>query len=185
LAELSDALVVAVSEERGTISIAQHGQLQQIEAAGLAARLRLFYEDKSKSEPIAFWDHGVTRNFGWKLAALSLACVLWLLFAYRVETIRRTFVVPIEYRNLLETWVIDDPRPTRAELTLSGSERAFDMLDASDLIVSFNLDRVRSETPYSFKTEAHLKGLPEALNVNQIRPASVTIRVHRKPLVEP
>ena len=180
LAELSDALVVVVSEERGTISVAQHGQIQQIKPAELSTRLQLFYQDQSKSKQTVVWQRGVTRNFSWKLAALILACILWLLFAYRVETVRKTLVVPIEYRNLPETWVIDDPRQTRAELTLSGSERAFDLLDANDLTISFDLDQVRSERPYSFRTEASLKGLPDELDVNQIRPESVRITVRRK-----
>jgi diadenylate cyclase len=180
LAELSDALVVVISEERGTISVAQHGQIREIKPAELSTRLKLFYQDQSKSEQSVVWLRGVTRNFGWKLAALSLACVAWLLLAYRVETIRRTYVVPIEYRNLPETWIIGDPKPTRAELTLSGSERAFDMLDPGDLTISFNLGQVQSEMPYSFRTEVHLRGLPNELNVNQIRPENVTVTVHRK-----
>jgi hypothetical protein len=181
LAERSDALVIVVSEERGTISVAQHGRLQQIESAELTTRLERYYRDRIEPNNTPAWHHGMTRDLGLKLMALSLACILWLLVAYRVETIHRTFVVPIEYRNLPETWGIDEPRTTRAELTLSGSERAFDMLDASELTVSFDLDQVRPEAPFSLRTEDNLKGLPDELDVSQIRPENVTITVRRKP----
>ncbi|HUG70131.1 MAG TPA: diadenylate cyclase, partial [Pirellulaceae bacterium] len=185
LAERCDALIVVISEERGTISIAEQGELREIRPAELTSHLERYYEACSASPQGTPWQLGLKHNLGLKLAALLLASGLWLLFAYRVETIQRTFVVPIEYRNLPENWVIDEPRRTRAELTLAGSERALDMLDASSLAVSFELSHVRSETPYSLRTESSLKGVPDQLSVNQIQPREVQLTVRRKPVDEP
>jgi uncharacterized protein (TIGR00159 family) len=184
LAERCDAMIVVISEERGTISIAEQGELREIKPAELTSHLERYYEACSAPSQETPWQLGLKHNIGLKLTALLMACGLWLLFAYRVETIQRTFVVPIEYRNLPENWVIDEPRQARAELTLSGSERALDMLDASSLAVSFELSHVRSETPYSLDTELSLKGVPAQLSVNQIQPREVKLTVRRKPLDE-
>lgn len=179
LAERCDALILVVSEEQGTISVVQHGKLRQVEPAELTTTLERYYFGRFEPGKQA-WYQSVTRDVGLKLAALCMACVLWLLVAYRVDTIQKTIVVPIEYRNLSEDLVIDEPRPTRAELTLSGSERAFDVLDASKLSVTFDLKNVRAEKKYSVRAEDKLKGLPAELTVKQIRPPKVEIFVRRK-----
>lgn len=184
LAECSDALVLAVSEEHGTISVAQRERLRTINSAELKAQLERYYQTQFKPKKKPNWYRSLTRDIGVKAAALGIACILWLLFAYRVETIQRTFVVPIEYRNLPEELVIDEPHPTRAELTLFGSERAFDLLDTSSLIVSFDVSHVRSESPYLLPAEDSLKNVPAELSVNTIRPRVVQITVHRKPAGE-
>ncbi len=180
LSERCDALVLAVSEERGTISVAEHDKLREIESAELTARLERYYQDLFEPETKRQRYRRAAHSIGLKVAALSMASVLWLLFAYRMETIHRTFNLPIEYRNLPADWVIDEPRVTRAELTLSGSERAFDILDATSLRVSFDLSHIQSETPYSLRTASNLKNLPDDVKVNQIKPSEVTIKVRRK-----
>jgi hypothetical protein len=47
--------------------------------------------------------------------------------------------------------------PVNAELTLTGSERGFDLLDASSLSASFDLSQVQLETPYSFDVEKSIQ----------------------------
>jgi uncharacterized protein (TIGR00159 family) len=180
LSERCDALVFAVSEERGTISVAEHEELREIASAELTARLKRYYQDRFEPETKRQQYRRVAHGIGLKVAALSMASILWLLFAYRMETIHRTFNLPIEYRNLPADWVIIEPRATRAELTLSGSERAFDVLDASSLRVSFDLSHIRSETPYLLRTASNLKDLPSDVKVNQIKPSEVTVTVRRK-----
>jgi len=181
LAEQCDAIVIVVSEERGTISVAEHDKLREVRPAELVSRLRQYYENHAEPHTKSPWYAGITRDIEFKLAAIGLACACWLLFAYRVETIQRTYVVPIEYRNLPESWVIDEPRRTSAELTLTGSERGFDQLDASSLSVSFDLSHVQLATPYSFDVDQSLKGVPSELSVNQVQPESVRLQVRRKP----
>jgi hypothetical protein len=179
LAERCDAMVMVVSEESGTLSVAHHGRLRQIAASDLTIWIKDHYRDRSDAVRKPFRYRETMHSVGRKLAALVMACILWVLFASRVETIQRTFIVPIEYRNLPETWVIDDPRPTRAELTLSGSERAFDMLDVSNLAISLDLEHLRSAKAHTLRTQEHLKDLPAELKVHQIRPAVVTITARR------
>ncbi|MBS1113072.1 MAG: putative rane protein, partial [Nitrospirae bacterium] len=83
LSERSDAICIVVSEERGTISIAQGEQIREVTAAALKGDLVSYYLSKKpakKSGPIALW---LKENTKEKVIAILLACVLWIIFGYQ------------------------------------------------------------------------------------------------------
>jgi diadenylate cyclase len=170
-----------VSEERGTISLAERGQLREIHPRELISCLERAPASRTApaTEGAPKW-FSMMRHPELKLAALLSAVVLWLLFAYQVDTIQRTLMVPIEYRNLPEGWVVEEPRQRFVEVTLSGSERAVDRLDADSLVVSFNLNESPTETPVILPVRESLK-LPAELTPHQIRPEHVEITLRRAP----
>ena len=129
LSERTDALVIVISEERGTISVAEHGRLTRIQPAQLKPLLERRHQPHPPTpEPSdSSWR---LRNIVWKAVSLLLAVVLWLLFARQVETVQRTYIMPIEYRNAPAGYRIKEQGANRVEVTLSGSERAFSLLDA-------------------------------------------------------
>ncbi|KAA5540922.1 hypothetical protein FYK55_18580 [Roseiconus nitratireducens] len=172
LAERCDALVVVVSEERGTVSLAEKGSIQVIDSADLPARLKTHLD--------AHGENGDSGRTGWqdlptKALALFLASVCWFLFAYQTTTVQRTLVVPIEYRNLPERWVVNDPKESSAEVTLSGSEQGFELLDVSKIAVSLEIKNPREGVPIRLQTEDSLKGIPVELNVTRINPREVFV----------
>lgn len=184
LSERCDALVVVVSEERGTISIAQRGTLRQVEPPELTAILELHSGESSEPEAGKHWLRWLSGDLGLKLVALLMAASLWLMFAYRVDTIQRTFVLPIEYRNVPAGWVVGETQEKLAEVTISGSERAFDALDASTLAISFDLGEVRPESPGVLQTADGLD-LPAELTVRRIEPTQVRLTFRRAPAEPP
>lgn len=141
LSEKCDALVIVVSEERGTISIARNGQIKQLEShSDLKRHLDDFWDEYYRSDSSSFKQWGKSRSLKTALAAGSLAFILWLSLAYPSETVYRTYAVPIEYSNLESTnYVLQDTVPPEARVTLSGSEQAFRTFDPSELIISFDL----------------------------------------------
>ena len=92
MAERSDAICVVVSEERGPVSIARDGKLQQLEnLQELGAALQCFFAEKfpSRGREGSFFQL-VRENWLIKVAALSLAIGFWYLFvpgAKLVDTI--------------------------------------------------------------------------------------------------
>ncbi len=72
LSEVCDALVIVVSEEHGTISVAHEGAIQRIAPAGLKARLEAFWRHPDGETP---GRHPARRRGAWIAAAL-LAAVL-------------------------------------------------------------------------------------------------------------
>ncbi|WP_372634698.1 diadenylate cyclase [Fodinibius sp.] len=141
LSEKCDALVIVVSEERGTISIAQNGRIRQLEShSDLKKHLDDFWAEYYQSNTTSYKQWGESRSLKTALAAGSLAFILWLSFAYSSETVYRTYAVPIEYSNLESTpYALQDTVPLEARLTLSGSEQAFRTFEPSDLVISFDL----------------------------------------------
>ena len=176
LSEVSDALVIIVSEERGTISVAEHGKLTILSsAAALKERLDRFEQHLSprKEHAISFsWMH---KNLGVKILSLVLACSLWLFFAYRAETIHRTFKVPVEWRNMPDHFSIVTPEVTEARVTMSGSERSLNF-DSKSLLMSLDLDNIQEGYQELHLSENSLLNKPSGLSVNKIDPP--VIRVH-------
>jgi uncharacterized protein (TIGR00159 family) len=173
LAEVSDALVLVVSEERGTISVAQEGRLQVVEATELPARLHEFFGRTTSPQPggrRARW----SRNLGAKVASVALAVVLWFAFAYRVERIERSFTVPIELRDVAAEWVVRDIDPASVVVTLSGPERVFELFDPSEMILSVAVDPPRAGRRWVALEAADLRR-PKELSVTDLEPEAVEI----------
>ena len=177
LSERSDACVIAVSEERGTIGLAEKGQLTQIPPGQLMPLLERLHGRRApvSRKGAAFW---LIRDIAGKIFSLALAVVLWLLLAYRADTVQRTYVVPIEYRNSPEGYVIQDDGTNLAEVRLSGTERAFGTLNALSLVVSADVSGVGANS-YQFVSLTAPGDLPSGLTVISIEPRTVPVALKR------
>lgn len=180
LSEVSDALILAVSEERGTISAAEAGRLESAgTAAELKERLERFWQDRYPSASGKQALKTFFRQNAWvKVLSLVLACLTWFLFAYQAETLQRSFVVPIEYRNLPKGWVLKGPKTAEAKVTLSGSERAFDLVNPANLAVSLDLSHVQEGRQEMVIAEENLRGSSSNLSLYRVEPSAVSIEAH-------
>ncbi|TWT66476.1 diadenylate cyclase [Allorhodopirellula solitaria] len=178
LAERCDAMVVAISEERGTISIAHESELTVVDAAELSDRLSS-YAAKEQPSTRASSFLGL-QNLAMKCTAVLLATTLWFLFAYRTDTIQRTFSVPVEYRNLPAEWEVDEHNSTFVNVTLSGPEPAFSLLDPATLTVSLELEQIDRQGEFPMPTAPSLKNVPKDLSVERTIPAVISVEVQAK-----
>lgn len=178
LSERSDAMILVVSEERGTVSIAHKGKLKGIKTIGeLTSSLIAFYQEISPSAQRQGHLKWIIKDIRLKMVALMSAFLIWLLLGYRVETVYRTFMVPVEFRNIDETWIIEDPRPTTIRVSLSGPKREFDF-DPSSLVFAIDFSDVKEGTQSIFVTRDNLVR-PNGLNVRQIQPNVVKLQAYR------
>ena len=179
LAEQCDALVVVVSEERGTISIAKNGILRQLESGNqLKGVLDDFWSEHFEAKESSFKNWWRERHLGTAIASVALAVIFWFAFAYQTETVYRTFSVPIEYRNLQSSnIVLQDSVPLEARLTLAGSEQAFRLFDPSALAVSFNLSNYSGDSNLNI-TEQNVN-LPSDLSLYEVSPRSLKIKARK------
>ncbi len=178
LSELCDAMVVVVSEERGDVSIAEAGKLRKVDSpVELKQRLDRFSQRVRPREATDRRRRLPIQNLGLKLAAVLVACVAWFLMSFDAETVQKTFVVPIEYRNLSDKMDIDDSAPTEARLTLTGYERAFNLLATSTLKVSLDLSNV-AEGPQQIAIDESNVKLPSNLVLFRSVPRVVSFGTH-------
>jgi diadenylate cyclase len=180
LAEESDALVVVVSEERGTISIAEDGTLEEMSSASeLGRRLERFWNAHYAEGPSGsggWWSRRTVESAG---LSLALAASAWLVFSYSGDTVFRTYEAPIEFRNLPAGWSLERDTTLTARVTLAGSEQAFRRLDPAQLAVSFDLERPVAGENELLITEEQLS-LPSGLHLSDANPRELTVAITRR-----
>ncbi|MFA4910034.1 MAG: diadenylate cyclase [Desulfobacteria bacterium] len=183
LAERSDALCIVVSEERGTISIAREELLEKLEnPEQLMKALELFYQESfpgKKTKTRLSW---LRENSREKAIAILLACGLWMTIGYQTGSVRRDFVVPIEYRNLASDLIIEEPNPKEVTVTLTGSEQAFNLLNPQLLKISLDMSKVHEGNQKLVLERNNLRYLPN-LSVMRIEPGRIQIAAHRLVLI--
>jgi diadenylate cyclase len=182
LSEHTDALVIIVSEEHGTITLAENGRMEQVESARLKARIDSFYGRIFPSAPMGKNRSWLAQNLMLKFASLGLAMAIWFAFSFRTETMNRTFTAPVEYRNVPASWVIEAPNPPHVQVSLSGMERAF-LFNPENLIVSLNMGDPKAGISTVTIRQDNLN-LPAGLKVTQILPNTVTLSAYRLKAVE-
>lgn len=132
LSEVSDALCLLVSEERGVISIARKGVLKQTSAEELKIELQNFYEEiyptVNKSSKINF-----THNFKEKIISLFLALLLWFVFVYESRPVYRTFDISVAHTTLPKGLKVSDIEPKKVKVTFLGPNRNFYFLDGNEI----------------------------------------------------
>ncbi|HVE12404.1 MAG TPA: diadenylate cyclase [Elusimicrobiota bacterium] len=140
LAELTDALCLVVSEERGTISIARAGRLDVAEGGrGLGQQVEMFCEEHAPVAPEASMRNFFRRNVREKAAALLCAGVLWMLFVLSVKDWRQTYTLPIHVRNVPAGLKVVRTRPERLLVAFSGHLKDFYWADVRRLYLRLDL----------------------------------------------
>ncbi|MBI5597305.1 MAG: DNA integrity scanning protein DisA nucleotide-binding domain protein [Elusimicrobia bacterium] len=136
LAELTDALCVVVSEERGVISVAEDGRLEPVAGVeALRARLERY---RSEREPLAARDamgDFFAKNGREKLVAAATAGLLWALLVLGAKEWRQSFAVPVLVRNIPSGLAPSGVSPATVRLTLVGELRQFFWLRPGRLAV--------------------------------------------------
>ena len=179
LTERSDALCVVVSEERGTISLAQGESLTVISgASALNEALEKFYfahAPAPRSRPVVRWLRENTKE---KVIAVGLACLLWVAFGYQRDIVRRDFIVPIDYKNIPQGWQINEPQKTEAKVIIQGPEQAFNLLNEKSLRLLLDLAPI-ADKKRDFVLSKDMVNAPSNLSVEEISPAKIRISASR------
>lgn len=171
LAERSDALVIVVSEERGTVSIAEGGEIRVLsrpeDVAGVLAR-RL-------APPVV---DPASRRQRLREAGLSVAgaVALWALLVPGSDLREITIDVPVAITNLPPGKRLDATQPGSVEVTLRGTRRDLFWVDESDVSVEIDAYLVRLGRRTFTVAPANVRK-PRTLEILSIVPDSVLLSI--------
>jgi uncharacterized protein (TIGR00159 family) len=177
LAELTDALCLIVSEERGTISAARHGEMREVRGAEeLISLLENFYQEVIPPQEKKPWQDFFKKNYREKVVAIAVTVLLWFLFVHGAKLEYRSFRVPVNYANLPSQLIVTQIDPTEVEVTCSGSRRSFYFINRNSIRLYLKLFRAQEGTQREILSKAHFT-IPAGLTLEDINPNEVTVRI--------
>ncbi|MGB7290819.1 MAG: diadenylate cyclase [Thermodesulfobacteriota bacterium] len=178
LAELTDALCLVVSEERGTISIARSGQLRQIGFEQLNLQLESYYEEMSPSMRSARWHDIFTRDYKANVLSLILAVALWFIFIHDSKFIYKSFDVPIKHTQMPPGYQITEMIPDEVTVTFLGPRRAFYFFNKNEIDLLLKTSEFREGTKTIRISESSLS-IPKSMSLENIAPREVEVRIEK------
>ena len=178
LAELSDALCIVVSEERGKISLARDGQLHQVDnLQELGSLLQRFLREKyPASEHRALSLSLVRQNWLTKLVTFSLAVGLWYVLVPGSSTIEVTYKLPVQVENLPGDMRVEELQPREISATFVGPKRTFYFFDPTRLKVTVDLSAAAIGHTTLRLSEQNIRH-PQTLTLQQLNPATLRISI--------
>jgi hypothetical protein len=181
LAELTDALCLVVSEERGTISVARNGEIHQMkDTEQLRAFLDRFYQDISPGQVKRISQDFFQKNSKEKIIALSMALALWFVLVYGSKLVTKTYTLPVEYSVLPSTLKVAALSPTEVDVVFSGPRRAFYFFNRNSIMVYVKLWNLKAGTRKIKLSKADLS-YPKNLVVESIEPPAIEVEIEKAP----
>lgn len=126
LTEVTDALCLVVSEEKGTISVARNGEMQAVnDLDKLTAVIENFYEEIHPKQELKPLEEIFKRNTREKVYALLLSIGLWFVLVYGSKVVYKSYVIPVSLGELPAEWKLTDMKPKEMDVKLRGPRTAF------------------------------------------------------------
>lgn len=182
LSEMSDALCITVSEERGIVSFCRFGKMEAIESPDkLIELLQNYYDElypshKSRKTVTSYF----TKNLTEKAAAFLVAVVLWFVVVHESVVVYKSYSTPIHYIGLSDKLYVEKIEPAEIKIILSAPRRNFYFVDKEDIRLELNLfftseDQDMDEWKYETIATGSDVRLPEDLNIVNIFPRNIVV----------
>ena len=176
LSEVSDSLVVVVSEERGSITTFRDGKPQRVhDRSDLSTRLT------SHWETIAF--HGLevpketkTRELVSQIGlSLVVALVFWsTVILGQIEIREKAYTVPIEYIGIPTHLALTGDKPTEIKLHLTGPKSTLDEISPANLSTRIDLSKALAGRQVFVVSQENVL-LPKGVRLVGASPPSIAV----------
>jgi len=183
LSEVSDAMVVVVSEERGSVTTFYNGRVRSVhDRDALSSRIRSHW----RSTPSYM---GLTLKKGkkWRLIPeIGLSVVLAFLFWFTVimgqaEVRERVFSVPIEYVATPGNIALVGDKPTEIKLHVAGPKSELDAINQGQMTAKVDLSKAKPGEHSFVITEQNFQ-LPKKVKLLDAEPSTLVLSL--KEIVE-
>jgi diadenylate cyclase len=184
LAERSDALCIAVSEERGTVSFAEAGRLRTLDTPQrIADEIRRFFArlaPVSAERPTRL--KRLLKQWREGLLALPIAGLLWFLAIPGATVIEVDREVAVSVNGIPKNYALERVEPERVRVTLAGRRRDLYFLGGDALEARVDATLVELGRRSFSLTPANIRH-PEGVEVRAIEPdrVRVTLQEHKTP----
>ncbi len=176
LSELSDALCLVVSEEKGTVSVARNGELREIGSEQLNLILEKFYSEVNPIKKRTHWFTFFTKNYREKAIAIFMAIALWFVFVHESKLVYMTYNVPVKYTTLPSDLKVEDIKPETVKVTFLGPRRAFYFFNEKEVELFLKIPEARKGIKTVNISESSLK-FPKDISLENIEPRRVLVRI--------
>jgi uncharacterized protein (TIGR00159 family) len=177
ITESTDALCIVVSEERGTVSVARHGQQKELKdgTALNAAIVRFHDEINPKKEQTSLFGL-LKKNAREKIIAVCLSMLLWFVQVYGSGVTYKTVDVPVRHAELPAGISITEMDPKTISVTFSGSRRKLYFMGRDQVKLTLNTLNLTGSSK-SIRIKASDLVFPENLKIENIDPHKVDIKI--------
>lgn len=181
LAEISDALTVVVSQEKGVVSIAYNKNLTSYNSVEEVERIiHQFLEKKFPRRKIEIYVRTLKGNFKLMLVSLVIAFFLWWLLFPQIAFVQKQFVIPVQFENLSQDYIVSKFSPAEVKITFSGRESDFELIDPQELRISLTISEPKIGWKILKIEENAIKHPPEISPV-KIETEKIEVLISKKP----
>jgi diadenylate cyclase len=177
LSERCDALVIVVSEERGSLCVARSGRLAEVDATELSRVLGELTGPSATASPGSrrVWEW-VRRNAGEAVLAVAISLVLWVALVPGSEVAETVVHVPVAVEDLPPGYALEKVEPDALDVTVSGPRRALLLAAPGDFALGVDAILVKLGRR-SFEVDPTDVQHPRGITVVAVTPARVQLTV--------
>ncbi|MFQ5847572.1 MAG: diadenylate cyclase [Candidatus Methylomirabilales bacterium] len=181
ITEQTDALAVVVSEERGKVSVVEHGTIAVVDTS--AALLNWLTERRRAHEAPGRRHRSIkaliTRNWRPKLASVvGVSLLLFVLVGQQNAEVGVS--IPVVYLNVPKELTIADKRVKQVYVRVRGSREMLNFLDPNQLQVAIDLKKATAGLK-RYSISAKDINLPLGVQLAGTNPSTIRLRLRTKP----
>lgn len=180
LSENSDALIIAISEEKGIVNIFQKGKFYEIRNRDeLLEKLIKFYKGKDsvvRHKNLPSW---FISNFLLLASSFVIATGIWFATTSgsQFAVVQREFLVTPEFKNIPSNYVVNDIAPEEIDLLFEGRSVDFETIRPENVRVLVDLSSIKGEGQHQIIISKDNIKLPFNINFSVIKIDPNTIKV--------
>lgn len=181
ITEDTDAVAIAISEERGTISMYENGKSSSIGSEAVLRESLKKLTGETDSKHTNFWQYFFVRNFWPKVISVAIASILWLTLYIQTGVIKKEFSVPLSFQLLPSTLEIDNQTSKRqVDVILQGKSRDINLIDGTKLEVRIDARDFKAGN-VRIPVTNDMINVPSFITVSDINPESISVIFRERP----